>query len=285
MILVSGATGQLGKEVVTQLLNKGAKGKFAVLARDAGKAKFWADQGIEVRIADFDQPDSLVNAFAGIETFLFISTMSMDRGTQQIAVVDAAAKAGVGHIFYTGLAIRDITTSAVRDVMQSHFDTEDHIRRSGMKFTFLRNTMYAEALLQILGPNVLNDGIFLSGGTGAVPYASRAELGEATANALLGGNHDGKTYDMTGASSWSYADIAAGLSRLTGNALPYVDIPEAALADGLKAAGLPDFVIWLTLGTVKDIRDGQYDLASDAMAKLLGREPKDLDATLNDLFA
>ncbi|SEB38302.1 SDR family oxidoreductase [Rhodobacter sp. 24-YEA-8] len=285
MILIGGSTGQLGKEVVAQLLRREAKGQFAVLARDPEKAKIYADQGIEVRLGDFDSPESLGPAFAGISRFLFISTMSQDRGAQQSRVVDAARAAGIRHIVYTGLAIRDIATSAVRDLMASHFETEDRIRTSGMQWTFLRNGMYAEAIAQIAGPKALTDGLSLPGGAGRVPYALRAEMGEAAANLLLGEGHEGKTYNITGSDAWSYADIAAGLQRLTGRAIGYQDIPEEALAVGMRAAGMPDFVIWLTLGTVRDIRDGQYDIASRDLEILLGRAPKSLDQMLASVFA
>ncbi len=285
MILIGGATGQLGKAVVGQLLARGAKGRFAVLARDPEKAKPYTDQGIELRVADFDAPDSLAPAFAGIDQFLFISTMSQDRTGQQRRVVDAAAAAGVKHITYTGLAIKDITTSGVRDLMASHFETEDHIRASGMAWTFLRNTMYAEATPQIAGPDALTSGINLPGGTGRVPYALREEMGEAAANVLLGRGHIGKTYDITGNDGWSYADIAAALSRLTGRKLDYRDIPEADLRDALRAAGMPDFPIWLTLGTLQDIREGQYDLPARNLETLLGRPPAGLDEMLRRVFA
>lgn len=283
MILVSGATGQLGGEVIRQLLRKGAKGRFAVLARDAAKAAQWSDQGIEVRIADFDQPESLAAAFAGIDIFLFISTMSTERGPQQAGVVRAAALAGIRHIFYTGLAIRDITRSAVRSLMQSHFETETLIRDSGMGYTFLRNTIYADALPQIAGPDLRRDGIFLPAGSGRVPYAARAEMGEAIANALLSEGHEGKTYTLTGPEAWSFSAIAETLSRQSGRSLAYVEITGEDLARRLRAAGLPEFVIWLTSGTLSDIRDGQYDLASDDLQTLLGRRPKDLDALLSEL--
>lgn len=284
MILIGGATGQLGKAVVEQLLKRGAKGRFAILARDPAKAKSYADQGIEVRQADFDAPSGLAGSFAGVERFLFISTMSQDRSAQQRRVVDAAAAAGVRQIVYTGLAIKDIATSGVRDLMASHFETEDHIRASGMAWTFLRNTMYAEAIPQIAGPAALQDGLFLSGGAGRVPYALRAEMGEAAANVMLQSDHSGKTYDITGSESWSYADIAAALSRLTGKALSYRDIPEDSLRDGLRAAGMPEFPIWLTLGTLQDIRDGQYDMPSRDLERLLGRAPATLDEMLRAVF-
>ncbi len=285
MILIGGATGQLGQSVVRQLLKQGAGKKFAVLARDVSKAKVFTDQGLAVRIADFDAPETLAPAFAGIERFLFISTMSQDRGPQQKKVVDAARAAGVRHVVYTGLAIHDIATSGVNMLMSSHFETEDHIRASGMEWTFLRNTMYAEAIPQIIGPNALNDGIFLPGGDGRVPYALRAEMGEAAANVMLQDGHRGQTYAITGNEAYSYGDIAEGLSRLTGRDLGYRDIPEDQLREIMRAAGIPDFPIWLTLGTLQDIKQGQYDLKSNDLERLLGRPPASLDAMLRDLFA
>lgn len=285
MILIGGATGQLGTAAVKQLIAQGAKGKFAVLARDGEKAKPYSDQGIEVRIADFDDLGSLPAAFEGIDRFLFISTMSQDRGPQQKAVVDAAVKAGVKHITYTGLAIKDIATSGVRDLMSSHFETEDHIRASGVAWTFLRNTMYAEAIPQIAGPNALADGIFLPGGTGRVPYALRAEMGEAAANAILQDGHAGKTYEITGNQSLSYGDIASVLSSVTGKKLEYKDISEDDLREGLRAAGMPEFPIWLTLGTLQDIKSGQYDLSSRDLETLLGRAPASAEDMMRTVFS
>lgn len=284
MILIGGATGLLGKAVVSQMLARGAKGRFAVLARDAVKAKPYADQGIEVRIADFDTAESLPAAFDGIDRFLFISTMSQNRGPQQLGVVEAAARAGIRHIVYTGLAVRDIGSSAVRDLMGSHFETEQKIRNSGMEWTFLRNSMYAEAIPLILGPGALQNGIFLPGGTGRVPYALRAEMGEAAANLLLQDGHAGRTYEITGGSGAGYADIAAALTRLTGKDIKYQDISAESLRETLHATGMPDFMVWLTLGTLRDIRAGQYDLPSRDLEALLGRAPAGLDEMLRQVF-
>jgi NAD(P)H dehydrogenase (quinone) len=284
MILIGGSTGQLGQYVVAQLLRKGAAGRFAVLARDPEKAKIYSDQGIEVRYADFDDPRSLPGAFNDVKRFLFISTMAADRAIQQQLVVDAAAAAGVSHIVYTGLAINDIAGSAVHDLMNSHFQTEDRIRSSGMDWTFLRNTMYAEAIPQIAGPRALTEGIFLPGGGGRVPYALRSEMGEATANLLLQEGHLDRIYNIAGSNAWSYADVAAALSRLTQRNLVYQDILENSLRQGLSSAGVPEFVIWLTLGTVKDIKDGQYDIGSRDLESLLGRAPAPLDDMLRAVF-
>ncbi|MCW5719790.1 MAG: SDR family oxidoreductase [Devosia sp.] len=284
MILISGATGNLGREVVAQLKTQIPAGDFVVLARDADKAGHFIDQGIAVRIADFDDPDSLSAAFKGIDTFLFVSTTSHDRARQQMRAVDIAAANGIKRIVYTGLAIKDIDTSAVRDLMLSHFQTEDHIRASGMAYTFMRNTMYAEAIPQIAGPKAPSDGIFLPGGDGRVPYALRSEMAEAAANVLLQSGHIGKTYDITGLGSWTYGDVAESLSKQAGRPLRYQDISPAALQQALKAAELPEFMIWLTLGTLRDIKAQQYDLPSDDLANLLGRAPAKLDSMMQVVF-
>ncbi len=284
MILIAGATGNLGQSVVNQLISRiGVKG-FAILARNAEKASDYKSKGIEVRIADYDQPEGLVAAFSGVTRLLLISTMAMNRKEQHRAVVDAAVRAGVWHIVYTGLAIRDIETSAVRDLMVSHFETENHIKASGLTYTFLRNTMYAEAIPQITGPRTQEHGIVLAGGAGRVPYALRSEMGEAAANLMLQEGHGGRTYQITGPAAWSYEDVAAGLSEQFGYAIPYLDIePDTYRAD-LIAAGLPEFMVYLTAGTVADIRNGQYDIVSSDLERLLGRAPKTLAGMLSEVF-
>ncbi len=235
MIVVAGGTGQLGSHVVNQLRESDARASFAVLARDRAKSRHLVEQGVEVRLADYDRPDELPRAFAGVKKLLFISTMAMNRAEQQKRVVDAAVAAGVQHIIYTGLAIRDIETSGVRDLMRSHFETEAHIAASGVAFTFLRNTMYAEAIPVIIGPQALERGIFLAGGQGRVPYASRAEMGEAAANVLLQRGHEGKTYQVAGPEAASYEEVARALSEATGRTIAYQNISPAEQLAALEA--------------------------------------------------
>jgi len=285
MILVTGSTGQLGSAVVRQLLNLSAEHEFAIFARDAEKAAQYTVQGIPARIGDFDVPSSLPAAFAGIHKLLLISSRAMNRAEQQKQVVDAAVNAGVQHIIYTSLAVQDIHASHVRDLMQSHFDTEAHILASGVDYTFLRNTMYADAMPEIIGPTWRKYGINLPGGNGKVPYALRREMGEATANLLMQSGHEGKTYDITGSASYSYQDIAQALSQLSGQPVPYHDAAPEAFKQQLQAVGLPEFLRYLTVGTVLDIKDHQYEVHSDALRLLLGRDPAGLQAMLQEVFA
>lgn len=285
MILITGSTGQLGSAVVQQLLALSARDEFAVFARDAAKAAPYATQGLRVRFGNFDDPASLPASFSGVRKLLLISSRTMNRAEQQRQVVDAAVNAGVKHIIYTGLAVQDIHTSHVQSLMCSHFETEAHIVASGVDYTFLRNTMYADAMPEIIGPAWRQNGISLPGGNGKVPYALRRDMGEATANLLLQSGHEGKTYDITGSAGYSYQDIAEALSQLSAQPIPYRDTDPEAFRQQLQAMGLPEFLIHLTAGTVLDIKDRQYEVHSDALRQLLGREPAALQAMVLEVFS
>lgn len=284
MILVTGSTGKLGSAVAHQLLQQSTREQFAVFARDSSQTARYAAQGISVRIGDFDDPSTLPTAFAGISKLLLISSRAMNRAEQQKQVVDAAIQAGVEHIIYTSLAVLDISTSHVNRLMQSHFDTEAHIVASGLDYTFLRNTMYADAMPEIIGSAWPQHGIRLPGGNGKVPYALRREMGEATGNLLLQSGHEGKTYNITGSASYSYQEIAKTLSQLSGQPILYEDVDPEVFKQQLQAIGLPEFLIYLTAGTVQDIKDYQYEVHSDTLRQLLGREPAGLQAMVQEVF-
>ncbi|HCA09426.1 MULTISPECIES: SDR family oxidoreductase [unclassified Chryseobacterium] len=284
MILITGATGNLGLAVVDQLLKITSTDQFSVLARNETKAEFLKEKGIEVRIGDFDDSSSLENAFTNIDKLLLISTMEQNRFEQHKNVVDAAVKAGVKHIIYTGLAIKDIETSGVKDLMISHFQTENYIKGKGLLYTFLRNTMYADAIPLIAGEEIFERGISLPGGNGKVPYALRREMGEATANLLLQEGHENKTYDITGSKAYSYQDIVIGLNAITGKEVHYTDVDANTFLSILKDAGVPDFPIYLLSGTVADIRNHQYEIEDNTLELLLGRPTTTLIEFLKEIY-
>ncbi len=284
MILVTGATGQLGSSVISQLNKVSSKDQFAIFARDEKKAIKYKEQGIEVRLGDFNQISSLGHAFEGITKLLLISTMEFNRFEQHKNVIDAEKIAGVKHIIYTGLAIQDIETSNVKELMQSHFDTEKYIQASGLDFTFVRNTMYTDAIPQIIGEAVFDTGIYLSGGDGKVPYTLRREMGEAIANILVQDNHENKTYNITGDIAYSYADIAQTLGELSHKKIDYIDLDETVYEQFLIDLHLPEFLVYLTKGTVVDIKQHQYEVNNSDLKTLLGRPPLDLKSALKELY-
>jgi NAD(P)H dehydrogenase (quinone) len=284
MILVTGATGNLGQNVVKQLKQHLALNQFAVLARSVEKAQQYLNQGIKVIYGDFDQPQTLRDAFQGIDKLLLISTMEQNRFEQHKNVIDAAKHTGVKHIFYTGLSIQNIETSAVKDLMISHFQTEDYLKNSGLTYTFLRNTMYAEAIPQIIGEQAVSTGLALLAGDGKVPYATRAELGEAAANALIQDGHENQTYELVGSHSYSYQDIADLLSEQTRQNVKYQALDDSSYQALLQNIGLPDFLIYLTHGTVKDIQQHQYEVESTDLETLLGRKTATLESYLATVY-
>ncbi|WP_293914717.1 MULTISPECIES: SDR family oxidoreductase [unclassified Sphingobacterium] len=284
MILVTGATGNLGSSVVQQLKKHISNEDFIVTSSNQEGVELLTSQGLKARLANFNNQKTLDIAFKGITKLLLISTMDKSRFEQHKKVIDAAKNQGVLHIVYTSLAIRDIQTSGVKDLMISHFQTEDYIKESGLVYTILRNTMYADALLQILGPNVLEKGINIPGGNGKVPYALRREMGEATANLLLQEGLGNRTYDFTGSKSFSYAEVASELSKLSGKTVLYNNITDDNFKSNLKETGLPDFVIFLHSGTIYDIKTHQYEIESKTLEELLGRKTASLDSFMTELF-
>ena len=284
MVLITGATGNLGSSVVAQLQKHLSKDKFIVTSSNENGVKKLSEQGYNARLADFSDVDSLNKAFNGVDKILLISTMDQNRFEQHKNVIDAAKNQNVKHLLYTGLAIKDIETSGVKDLMISHFQTEDYLKESGLIYTILRNTMYADALTQILGNEALKHDIFLPGGSGKVPYALRREMGEGTANLLVQEGHENKVYNITGSKLFGYDDVAKALSELANQEIKYQDITEEALIDTLKNIGFPDFAIYLHAGTLKDIKNTQYEIVDQTLEQLLGRPTADIKEFIQELF-
>lgn len=284
MILITGATGHLGTATVEHLLKKTKAENIVALARSEEKAKVLRDKGIEVRIGDFDDIASLNKAMQGIEKVLLISTIDHNRLQQHKNVVDAARRAGVRHIAYTGVSMKDLSTSAITGLMESHFQTEDYIRSSGMSFTLLRNTLYTDVIPFYVGEQVFETGIYFPAGTGSVPFALRNEMGEAIANVLLQDGHENKTYAITGNALYSFRDIADELSTLSGKTVTYTDANATDYADKLKQANVPEYVIYMLGGFGADIKNKQFEIVSNDLEALLGRKPSALKEGLKRIY-
>lgn len=284
MILVTGATGHLGTATIEHLLKNTKADQIIALARNEEKATALRDKGVQVRIGDFDDTASLDKAMQGIEKVLLISTVDPNRLQQHKNVVDAAKKAGVSHIVYTGVAIKDVSTSTIKDLMKSHFQTEDYIRESGLTFTLLRNTLYTDVIPWYVGEHVFERGIYFPAGTGAVPFALRQEMGEATANVLLQDGHENKTYTITGNKLYSFGDIARELSVLSGKTVAYTEADTTDYIHQLKQYGVPEPLTFLMGGFGTDIKNKQFELVSNDLESLLGRKPASLKEGLKAIY-
>jgi NAD(P)H dehydrogenase (quinone) len=284
MLLITGATGHLGSNIVNQLLRKSNTESFVTFARNEEKAQSLKQKGIQVRIGNFDDPVSLESAFQGIDKLLLISTMEFNRLQQHRNVVDAAVKAGVKHIVYTGIAIQDVHSSAVKELMFIHFQTEEYIIQSGLTYTFIRNTLYAESIKNILGIDIQESGIFLPAGQGRAPYVLRREMGEAIANLLLQEGHENKTYQLTGNATYSCEEIAQSLSVLTGKKISYTHTDAGMFLHILRQSGTPEFLIYLRSGIIYDIDQQQFEINHEVLETLLGRPAASLETMLKEVY-
>ncbi len=284
MILVTGATGKLGAGVIQTLLQKTSPDQIAALVRDANKASDLRDKGVDIRVGNYDDTDSLDHALQNIEKVLLIAgTDEKNRLQQHQNVVDAAKKAGVSCLAYTSRNLKDRNTLANK-LMVGHFQTEDRIKESGLPYAIFRNVLYMDTIPQFVGEKVFDTGINLPTGQGRVAFALRSEMGEAIANWLLEGSCDGKTYKLTGSESYSFDDIAATLTDLSSKEVVYTSAEKPAFEAQLKERGLPETIVGRITGFLTDIKHGQEDEVSPDLEKLLGRKPASLQEGLKTLF-
>lgn len=285
MILVTGATGHLGTIVVNQLLKKVPASQLAVLVRDENKAAHFKAKGISIRVASYQDSIALAAAMAEIQKVLLISSSDFnDRFGQHKNVVDAAKKAGAKHILYTSVCMKNFDTSPLKAFLESHIQTENYIKASGLQYTFLQNSLYAEVIPLFAGQQAVNTGIFFAAGDGRVSFAVRQDLGEATANILATEGHENKTYQLTGAETSSFADVAGNLSALAGKQISYTSPEPQAFVEALKQLGLPPEIIGMSAAFAAGIQHGDFDLASPHLEQFLGRKPTSLKAFLKVVY-
>ena len=275
MILVTGATGQLGGATIDFLLKKVQPGDLAALARDPDKARSIEAKGVKTILGNYDDPASLEQAFSGIDKLLFVSSNEIPIRDQQHAnVVAAAKKMGVGHIVYTSFQRTTDDESALSMLAATHIFTENLIKESGLTYTLLRNALYSDALPMLLGEPVIDIGtIFFPAGEGGAPFASRNDMAEATANVLTGSGHENQIYPFVASESYSFADIASMLSGIAGKTINYIS-PEAEVYRAeLAKVGVPEAAVELAVGLGLAMQQGLCGTGDPTLGMLLGRKP------------
>lgn len=275
-LLVTGASGQLGRLVLDALLASGKVAPASIIAttRDTAKLADYAAKGITVRTADFDDPASLDAAFAGVSRVLIVSTDALDqpgkRLAQHKAAVAAAQKAGVKHILYTSMPQPD---DSLVTFAPDHLGTEEAIKATGIPYTILRDGWYAENLFMSL-PHALETGAWYTAtGEGRIAHITRADTAAALAGALLKAGDESRTYTLTGTKSRTAEEIAAVVSEATGKPLKVVHVTDAQLAEGLKAAGLPEGFIPTIVSFDANTREGKIAAVTGDAEALAGRKP------------
>jgi len=273
----TGATGPLGRLVVSRLKAKARPEQIVALVRTPARA---AGLGVAAREADYDRRDTLDRALAGVDTLVLISANEVGkRAAQHRNVIEAAKKAGVQHVVYTSLLHADTSPLGLAD---EHRETEAMLKASGVPFTILRNGWYTENYTDSI-PGALASGALLgSAGEGRISSATRADFAAAAVAALTGRGHEGKTYELAGDDAWTLRDLAAEISRQTGTSIPYKNLPEVEYAAALKGFGLPEGLARAIAGWDVGASKGALFDDSRQLSRLIGRPTTPLSVAVAD---
>ncbi|WP_094191682.1 SDR family oxidoreductase [Streptomyces katrae] len=279
-IVVTGATGQLGRLTVEALLRRGIPAADIIATgRDIAGIKDLADRGITVRRADFADPDGLAEAFAGAERLLLISASVPvgERVANHRRVIDAAAAAGVSLVAYTSTTHADTATTVIG---ATHGETEAYLRDRGIPSVLLRNGWYLENYTSQL-PQILQNGAVVgAAGEGRISAASRADYAEAAAVVLTAEGHTGAVYELGGDESFTLTELAAAISAAAGKQVAYADLPVADFAQALASAGLPAELAEVLADADRGMNRGEMYTDSGDLRRLIGRPPVTLAEAL-----
>ncbi|MEV7857694.1 SDR family oxidoreductase [Streptomyces hirsutus] len=267
-IVVTGATGNLGRHVVEQLLEKVPAEQVTAVVRSPEKAADLAERGVRLAVADYNAPESLDGVFAAGDKVLLISgsEVGADRVGQHTAVIDAAKAAGVALLAYTS-APKALTAALADD----HRGTEKALLDSGVPYVLLRNGWYHEVYTENLAPVLEHNAVVAAAGEGRISSAARADYAAAAVAVLTGEGHENKTYELGGDEAWSLAEYAAELSRQTGKEIAYRQVTVEELTGILTGAGLPEPVAAVFAGVDVSIEKGELVVTSGDLARLAGR--------------
>lgn len=269
MIVITGATGQLGRLVITLLLKKVPAASLVATVRNVEKAEEIAALGVQVRQADYNQPASWNAALQGADKVLLISSSEIGQRTQQHrAVIDAAKRAGVKLLAYTSVLHAD---TSVLGLAGEHRETEAAIRASGLPFVLLRNGWYTENYAMGIPAALSLGAVYGCAGDGRISSAARADYAEAAAVVLTSDNPAGKVYELAGDTSYTLSEFAAEISRQSGKAISYVNLPEAEYKKALLGTSLPEFLAEQLANSDTGVSMGALFDDGKQLSKLIGR--------------
>ncbi len=278
MYAITGASGQLGRLVIDALLTNVPANQIVAAVRNPDKARDLAARGVVVREADYDRPETLATAFAGVAKVLLISSTEVTgRLPKHRAVINAAKEASVALLAYTSMLHAD-HSSAMLAI--EHHQTEQAIAESGVPAVILRNGWYLENPLSALSAALQHGAFIGAAGAGRFSSASRKDYAEAAAAALLAPGQAGRLYELAGDSSFTLAELASEVSRQSGKTIDYKDLSPAYFTDALKSAGLPsDLAALLADADVAASQGALFD-EGYALQRLIGRPTTPLAAAV-----
>ncbi|PKP08264.1 MAG: NAD(P)-dependent oxidoreductase [Bacteroidetes bacterium HGW-Bacteroidetes-4] len=287
--LIAGSTGNLGSATIDFLIKKNQINNIVALARNEEKAQVLKAKGVEVRLGDYDDYASLLNATKGIDTMLLISSseVAKSRAEQHINAIKAAKENGVKHIIYTGfLRTHDDPSSPLWFIAKDHVETENYLKESGISYTLFENGYYMDMLMGFVGEKILETKtLFVPAGNGKVNFVLRNEIAEALANVLTTRGHENKVYNIGNEQPVSFAEIAEIISTQSGESIQYVSPEPETYTKTLISYGVPE--MWAKMSTAFAVAfaANTMNVPTTDLTKLLGRKPTEVKTYLSTLFS
>jgi NAD(P)H dehydrogenase (quinone) len=276
VIAVTGATGGIGGRVAPRLAERGAE--LRLIVRDPSRAPELPGAEL-VQVSDYGNGEEMRRALDGAERLLLVSfEESRDRLEKHKAAIDAAVAAGVGHVVYTSYF--GAAADAIFLLGRNHFQTEEHLRASGVEWTMLRDNIYLDVLPFFAAEGVIRG----PAGDGSVAAVARDDVADVAVEALTGDGHAGQAYPLTGPEAIPMTEAAARLSAFIGRPIEYVEETVDEAWESRRPSGAPDWLIDVWVSTYTAIAGGEVDGPTDTVERVTGRPPIDLEETLRRTY-
>uniref|UniRef100_A6VR69 NmrA family protein n=1 Tax=Marinomonas sp. (strain MWYL1) TaxID=400668 RepID=A6VR69_MARMS len=277
MILVTGASGQLGRLVIASLLEKTAASNIIAAVRNPEKVADLAEKGVQVRQADYTDQDSLVAAMQGVEKVLLISSSEVGQRTAQHSnVIHAAKQAGVSLLAYTSILNADKSPLILA---KEHVETENLLAESGVPYVLLRNGWYSENYTMGVA-GALEHGVVGCAEDGKLSTAARADYAAAAAAVLVKDGQAGKVYELAGDNAFTLSVYAAAISKVSGKTVAYQNVPEAEFTKILVGAGLPEGFAAILADSEVGASQGALFSDSKDLSTLIGRPTTQIEDSI-----
>ena len=268
-VLVTGATGTIGRDVAKRLSEKGVAVRAGV--RDQAKARKQFGSNIALAPFDFENEQTFSGALEGVEKVFLLPPLLPNQLEVTNVFVDAAKRAGVRHIAkLSAIGVDDETRPTA---IKWHGANEQHIRESGVAFTFLRPNSFMQNFFTYFPPR--NGAIYLPWGNGTASFVDTRDIASVAAKVLTSDGHEGKIYTLTGPATLGIAEVARILSEMTGREFKYVDVPEAAARDGMLQAGVPPWQVDLVMELHAVNKQNRWNAVTSDIEKVTGTPPTD----------
>ncbi len=284
MIAITGANGNLGKATISFLLQKVDPTKIVAIVRKPETVNDFKEQGVIIMQADYNDYDTLKQVFKDVEKVLHISTIGVDVKTaqrQEKNVVNALVENNVKHIVYTSMV--QTQTDRIFEGTKTSYETEERIKETAIPYTVFRNSMYMEAIPELIGNAFQTGEIRYPSGNGKVSFVSRIDIAEAISNVLTESVHDNQIYEITGNIAYSFAELAQLINTEKSTTVNHTDISDKVFREELISYQIPFEVVDLLVSMANGIKAGEFSYIDNSLEKLLGRKPLDLNEYIKDL--